>query len=121
MILTYISSSFQWLIWCNKFENGAYCQLANGTQDFPGGSVVKSPPTKQEGRVPSLGLEDPLEKEMATHSSVLAWDIPWIEEPGELQFPELGCKESEDRAANLQPESKGEDRVLGARMSHGDQ
>ena len=35
--------------------------------------------------VQSLGLEDPLEKEMATHSSILAWEIPWTEEPGELQ------------------------------------
>ena len=39
----------------------------------------------QETRVRSLGWEDPLEKEMATHSSVLAWEIPWTEEPGGLQ------------------------------------
>ena len=39
----------------------------------------------QETWVPSLGWEDPLEKEMATHSSILAWRIPWTEEPGELQ------------------------------------
>ena len=39
----------------------------------------------QETRVRSLGWEDPLEKEMATHSSILAWRIPWIEEPGGLQ------------------------------------
>ena len=39
----------------------------------------------QETQVPSLGREDPLEKEMATHSSILAWRIPWIEEPGGLQ------------------------------------
>ena len=39
-----------------------------------------------ERRVPSLGGEDPLEKEMATHSSTLAWEIPWAEEPGGLQF-----------------------------------
>ena len=39
----------------------------------------------QEAQVQSLGLEDPLEKEMATHSSILAWEIPWIEEPGMLQ------------------------------------
>ena len=52
---------------------------------FPGGSVVKNPPAKQEMRVQSLGQEDPLEKEMATHSSILVWEIPWTEEPGELQ------------------------------------
>ena len=39
----------------------------------------------QETRVQSLGQEDPLEKEMATHSSILAWRIPWTEEPGGLQ------------------------------------
>ena len=40
----------------------------------------------QEMRVRSLGPEDPLEQEMATHSSILAWKIPWTEEPGGLQF-----------------------------------
>ena len=40
----------------------------------------------QEMWVQSLGLEDPLEKEMATHSGILAWEIPWTEEPGGLQF-----------------------------------
>jgi len=40
----------------------------------------------QETRFGSLGQEDPLEKEMATHSSILAWRIPWTEEPGGLQF-----------------------------------
>ena len=40
----------------------------------------------QEMSVQSLGLEDPLEKEMATHSSTLAWKIPWMEEPGMLQY-----------------------------------
>ena len=39
----------------------------------------------QEMQVQSLGWEDPLEKEMATHSSILAWEIPWTEEPGGLQ------------------------------------
>ena len=43
-------------------------------QGFPGGSVVKNPPAKQETPVPSLGREDPLEKKMATHSSILAWE-----------------------------------------------
>ena len=49
---------------------------------FPGDSVVKNPPAKQETQVQSLGREDPLESEMATHSSILAWKIPWAEEPG---------------------------------------
>ena len=51
---------------------------------FPGGSVVKNPPTKQERQVQSLGQEDPLEEEMATRSSILAWEIPRTEEPGGL-------------------------------------
>ena len=51
-------------------------------------SVVKTLPAMQEVQetwIPSLGQEDPLEKEMATHSSILAWKIPWTEEPGGLQ------------------------------------
>ena len=43
---------------------------------FPGGSVVKNPPAMQEMQAWFLGQEDPLEKEMATHSSILAWEIP---------------------------------------------
>ena len=52
---------------------------------FPGGSVVKNPPAMQETWVGFLGLEDPLEEGMATHSGILAWRIPWTEEPGRLQ------------------------------------
>ena len=47
--------------------------------------MVKRLPTMQETWVQSLGWEDLLEKEMATHSSILAWKIPWMEEPGRLQ------------------------------------
>ena len=47
--------------------------------------MVKNSPTVQETRVRFLGWEDPLEKEVAIHSSVLAWEIPWTEEPGGLQ------------------------------------
>ena len=55
---------------------------------FPSGSVVKNLPANARDTrdvVQSLGWEDPLEKEMATHSSILAWKIPWREEPGRLQ------------------------------------
>ena len=55
---------------------------------FLGGSVVKNPPAMQEPQetwVRSLGQEDPLGEGMATHSSVLAWRIPWREKPGGLQ------------------------------------
>ena len=47
--------------------------------------MVKIPPAMQKTQVRSLGQEDNLEKGMATHSSILAWRIPWIEEPGSLQ------------------------------------
>ena len=47
--------------------------------------TVKRLPVMWETQVRSLGREDPLEKEMATHSSIIAWRIPWIEEPGSLQ------------------------------------
>ena len=49
--------------------------------------MVKSLPAMRETRVRSLGQEDPLEKEMATHSSILAWKIPWREEPDRLYSP----------------------------------
>ena len=52
---------------------------------FPGGSVVKNPSVKQVMQVQSLDQEDSLEKEVATHSNVLAWEISWTEEPGRLQ------------------------------------
>ena len=54
--------------------------------------MVKNPPAIQETQVLSLGQEDPLEKGMANHSSILAWRIPWTEEPGRLQS--MGRKES---------------------------
>ena len=55
-------------------------------RDFPGGSVVKNLPAMQETQVQSLGQEDPLEKGIATHASILAYKIPHTEEPGRLQF-----------------------------------
>ena len=50
--------------------------------------MIKNPPTNagDETQPQSLGQEDPLENKMATHSSILAWEIPWTEEPGGLQF-----------------------------------
>ena len=55
------------------------------TSGFPGGSVINNPPANTGDMGRSLGQEDPLEKEMATNSSILAWEIPRIEEPGGLQ------------------------------------
>ena len=48
------------------------------------GQTVKNLPVMQETKIQSLGWKDPLEKEMATHSTILAWRIPWTEEPGGL-------------------------------------
>ena len=53
---------------------------------LPWAQTVKRLPARQETRVRSLGQEDPLEEEMATHSSTLTWKIPWTEGPGKLQF-----------------------------------
>ena len=52
---------------------------------FPDSSVVKTPSPTQEMWVQSLHWEDPLEKEMATHSSILSWEIPWTEDPDRPQ------------------------------------
>ena len=64
----------------------------------------------QETQVRSLGREDPLEEEMATHSSVLAWRIPWTEEPGGLQT--MGLQKSQTQLKNMgypkkQPQTEG--------------
>ena len=60
---------------------------------FSGGLAVKNSPAMQETQVQSLSREGLLEKEMATHSSILAWEIPWTEEPGGLQ--PLGLQDSD--------------------------
>ena len=66
--------------------------------------MVKNPPAMQEIQILSLGLENSLEKEMATHSSILAWRIPWTEDPGGLQS--MGSQEL-DMIEQLTPLSKG--------------
>ena len=68
--------------WLTKTSNSMHLTSSQG---FPGGSAVKSLPAMQEMRVRSLVWENPMEKEMATHSSILAWETPWTEEPGGLQ------------------------------------
>ena len=60
---------------------------------FPSGSMVQNLKGTQETWVLSLGWEDPLEVQMATHSSILAWEIPWTERPGRLQS--MGLQESD--------------------------
>ena len=65
------------MTWLTSNLNGVFASLV--------AQRLKRLPGMQETRVRSLGREDPLEKEMATHSSTLAWRIPWREEPGRLQ------------------------------------
>ena len=63
-----------------------FCNILFYSMGFPGGSVVKNLPAKQEMQVQSLGQEDPLKKEIATNSSILTWEIRGSEETGGLQF-----------------------------------
>ena len=67
----------------------------DGGTGFLVAQMVKNLPTMQEKKVQSLSREDPLEKEMATHSGILGWRSPWMEEPGGLQSSAWGCKESD--------------------------
>ena len=62
--------------------------------------LVKNLPAMEETQVPSLGWEDPLEKGMATHSSILAWRIPWTEEPGAWQATVHGATRSRTQLSN---------------------
>ena len=86
-----INKSWQFS-WLGDFSH-FFCKIGNFSQlgsiawcvSFPGGSVVKNLPAMQEMWVQSLGQEDPLEKEMATCSSIPAWEIRWTEEPGRLR------------------------------------
>ena len=67
------------------YKESYYKQLAHDSYiGFLSGTVVKNLPAMQETTVRFLGWEDPVEKEMATHTSILAWRIPWTEEPGRL-------------------------------------
>ena len=71
--------------------------IARNYQDSPVAQLVKNLPAMQENWVQFLGQEDRLEKEIATHSSILAWEIPWTEEPGRLQSMRL---QSQTRLSN---------------------
>ena len=72
-------------MWLQRVEHGLVPEKQQiFPLDFPGGPVVKNISAKQETWVPSLNWEDFLEKEMATHSSILAWESRWTEESGEL-------------------------------------
>ena len=88
----YLSIIQSFLQSSNTFQASIFYQL-NPQSSFHGGLVVKNPPAMQEMWVGSLDWEDPLEKGMATHSSIFAWRIPWTEEPGRLQS--MGLQKSQ--------------------------
>ena len=67
----------------------AFDKYLSSIKGFLVAQMVKNLLAVQETQVPSLGWEDPLEEGVATHSSILAWRIPWTEEPGRLQSMQL--------------------------------
>ena len=67
-----------------KCYSDVFLLLSIPDKGFPGGSVVNNPPAKPETWILSLGQENLQKEERATHSSILAWKIPWTEEPGGL-------------------------------------
>ena len=73
-------NQFLWALYFYALERGL-----GERWGFPDAQTIKSPPAKQETWVQFLGQEELLEKEKATHSSILAWRIPWTEEPGRVQ------------------------------------
>ena len=78
-----------WEVWQGLMP-GTYCPPPKSHFiGFPGGSDTKEFAAVQATQVRSLGLEDPLEKRVVSHSSIFVWRIPWIEEPGGLQSMEL--------------------------------
>ena len=77
-IVTSLEGLFHHLFFLLSAKN--YC-----LSGLPRRLMVKNPPSMQKTRIQSTGQEDPLKDEMATHSSILAWRIPWTEKPGELQ------------------------------------
>ena len=92
-------------LWKGTLIKAACLMPAKKFKDFPGGSVAKNLPANAEDsrdQVWSLGRdplgEDPLGKEIATHSSILAWRIPWAEEPGGLQS--IGLQKNRTRLSN---------------------
>jgi len=104
VVETITKVSFVYDLYCplstglEQFNLSKYNNIEFSNKGFPGGSAEKNPPAMQEAQVQFLGWEDPLEKEMATHSSILVWEIPWTEEPGGLKS--MGSKKSQTRLSD---------------------
>ena len=99
-----VSQSMKIFLWKGIYNDKILALILEFTQQiFMDSSLVaqtvKRLPAMRETRVPSLGWENPLEKEIATHSSTLAWKIPWTEEPGRLRS--MGCRVGHDWATSL--------------------
>ena len=89
-----IREGSQWDPWKVLKEKMTWgCPDVNALRGFPDGSVVKNLPAHARDTVQFLEWEDPLEKEIAAHSSILAWEIPWTEVPGGLQS--MGSQKSQ--------------------------
>ena len=89
------------------FQNQAETLFRSELQSFPGSSEIKNQPANagDAGDVGSIpGLEDSLKVDMATHSSILAWEIPWTEEPGRLQS--MGSQKSQIQPSNQTTNNK---------------
>ena len=80
-----VSNDLSWLATSQAYPNNSLLGELSTSYASLVAQMIKRLPAMQETRVQSLGWEDPLEKEMATLSSILAWRIPWTEEPGRLQ------------------------------------
>ena len=94
------SWSSTWHLFLKFYNQGSFCNRVKLTYsmlmwDFPSGSAGKKPPAKQGTRVQSLGWKDTLQKKMAAHFSILAWEVPWTEEPGRLPLQSMGVTESQ--------------------------
>ena len=74
-------------------QKGFLCPMQYTTRASLGAQLVENLPAVQETQVPSLGWGDPLDEDMTAHSNILAWRIPWTEEPGGLQS--TGSQESD--------------------------
>ena len=91
MPIKWSSSSLLFLFFCVRWQADSIMYIIyymETARAFPTTQLVKNLPAMQETQVQCLGQEDPLEKEMATQSNILAWKIPWTEEPGGLQSKE---------------------------------
>ena len=88
-LYTGLYSNTCYLFYCSRLQLWTFGALSVASRTSLVAQMVKRLPTMRKTWVQSLGQEDPLEQEMATHSSTLAWKIPWTEKPDRLQYMRL--------------------------------